>query len=104
MRVDLVRLSFRLPDTGLHARDYVEVVETGDGAVYDVIYRAEQRGTARWAVLTAVEERMPPRTPQISSYTNADRLPMPDRHTEAAQRRAEWAEVNARAQTETTHG
>ena len=92
-----VKLSFKVDKpAGTHA---VMGYDTADGAMYSASYRYECRGVEWWAVLESVEELMPPRTPQISSYTDADRVPMMDKWgysavLEAEQRKREWAEVN----------
>lgn len=77
-----------------------QAIDTGDGAMYQAIYRYEQRGAQWVAVLDRLVEKMPPTPPQARRFDDQCRLPMmrpdgsPDWEAEAAQRRKEWAEVN----------
>lgn len=82
---------------GSHA---VEFFEMADGSHYSAIYRYAQYGERFVRILESVEQDMPPRTPQCSRYDDQCRVPMMENGyysptLEAAQRRTEWAEVNA---------
>ena len=95
--LQLLQLSFRLGASVIPlAPHLVQAMSTIDGAMYNVFYRIERRGSEYWAVLERVEETMPPRTPQISTFTDQDRLPMRDMSEEVEQRRLEWADVNSK--------
>lgn len=93
-----IQLSFSVTvPTASHA---ILPASTLDGAVYTLVYRYERRGLQWWAVLDRMIETMPPNTPQISSFTDADRLPILDEYglstvLEAKQRCKEWADINS---------
>lgn len=76
-------------------------LSTADGALYNAYYRYERRGHEWWAVLTRIEEIMPPATPQTRRLDDQARCHMMaqdgslDFEAEAAQRRKEWADLNA---------
>ena len=92
-----LQLSFQLsPLFAPLAPHFVKSASTVDGAMYNLLYRVERRGPEYWAVLERVEEIMPPHTPQTSTFTDQDRLPMPDMSEEVEQRRLEWADVNSK--------
>ena len=92
-----LQLSFQLsPLFAPLSPHFVKSVSTVDSAMYNLLYRVERRGPEYWAVLERVEETMPPRTPQMGTFTDQDRLPMPDMYEEVEQRRLEWADVNSK--------
>jgi hypothetical protein len=94
-----VKVSFRVD--ALKGSEAIMPLITADGAWYEAFYRYEQRGREWWAVLSRVEEIMPPTPPQLQTRDESVRLHVMhndgslDFDGEAARRKREWAEVNA---------